>query len=418
MRFPACKHRRRAAVPADTLRWLAAEPYRVFFALGALWSIIGVALWPLFYQGRLPYYPLFAHARIMIEGFGSAFVVGFLGTAGPRMASAPKLSPPELLWLISLHTAGSVFHLCGRHVAGDGLFAALLLSLLGSLMIRVLRFRKEVPPPQLLLALTGLLCGTAGAVILAFFEAAITDLDPRVYRLASLLLNQGLLLPPVLGIGSFVFPRILGGSFGDPSTDAEMRKKLRRTLLAIVLLIGSFLLEVFGSTVVGGLLRAAVCLIYLLLEVRWKKQAGQGTLAAGLKAALVIGLTGLVLAAFANPAQRISVEHLLYIGGFGLLMFVVGSRVLFGHSGQLAAFAQRSRTARILIGLVILAATTRALPALVPEVTVSHHQYAALTWAGLALLWLIWQRRRFLQREKVEVDTERQSNVALPTKDA
>ncbi|MFT4176710.1 MAG: NnrS family protein [Luteolibacter sp.] len=398
MSFPACKHRRRTALPAHPLRWLAAEPYRIFFALGALWSIVGVALWPLFYQGCLKYYPLFAHGRLMIEGFGGAFVIGFLSTAGPRMASAPKLSPRELLWLIFLHTASCVFHLLDRRLIGDAIFVTLLLSLLTSLIARVLIFRKEAPPPQLLLAFAGLLSGTVGAAILALFGTAITS--PQLYRLASLFLHQGMLLLPTLGIGSFVFPRILGGNFGDPSTIEETRKKRFRTLAATVLLIGSFILEAYGFPAIGTLLRALTCLIYLLLEVRWKNQPRQGTLAVGLRISLLVGLSGLVLAAFVSPSQRISVDHLLYIGGFGLLILVVGSRVLFGHSGQLAAFATRSWTARSIVGLSLLAATTRAVPALAPKVTISHHQYAAITWVFLAALWLIWHRRRFIQKEE------------------
>ena len=90
--FPACKHRKHKArgPRKDGLRWLAAEPYRLFFASGALWSIVGVSLWPLFHAQLLSFYPNLVHARLMIEAFGGAFVVGFLGTAGPRMATAPS----------------------------------------------------------------------------------------------------------------------------------------------------------------------------------------------------------------------------------------------------------------------------------------------------------------------------------------
>lgn len=400
MSFPACKHRRRRTARAVGLRWLAAEPYRVFFVLGALWSVVGVVLWPLFYQGLLAGHPLMSHARLMIEGFGGAFVVGFLGTAGPRMASAPKLAPLELCGLVGLHTAASAAHLLGRHAAGDLLFVVLLASLLGCLIARILRFRKEPPPPQLLLALAGLVCGAVGAGLLAR-AASLPDL--RAYRLATLLLYQGLLLPPVLGIGSFVFPRILGGGFGEAETETEMRRKRRRTVAAIILLTGSFLLEAYVSAVAGGLLRVGVCVAYLLLEVPWGRRPGQGTLAFGLRASLVAGGLGIALAAFVNPAnspQRISVDHLLYIGGFGLLILVVGSRVLFGHSGQLEGFSKRTWTARFLVGLGLLAAATRAVPAIAPQVAVSHHQYAALTWAALAILWMVWHRRRFREREE------------------
>ncbi|HEY1052211.1 MAG TPA: NnrS family protein, partial [Prosthecobacter sp.] len=158
MSFPVCRHHRKASAPAASLRWLAAEPYRVFFASGAVWSIVGVLLWPLYYAQLLGFYPGMAHARIMIEAFGGAFVVGFLGTAGPRMATAPKLTPMELVWLLALHQACALCHLSLRMSWGDGLFVALLFSLLLCLVVRVLRFRQETPPPQMLLALAGLLC--------------------------------------------------------------------------------------------------------------------------------------------------------------------------------------------------------------------------------------------------------------------
>jgi len=395
--FPVCKHKKHKAKGPrkDGLRWLAAEPYRLFFASGALWSIMGVSLWPLFYAQQLGFYPNLVHARLMIEAFGGAFVIGFLGTAGPRMATAPKLTPLELFWLFALHQASAISHLRLQHLWGDALFVALLVSLLLCLVIRVLKFRKEAPPPQMLLALTGLACGIAGTSILL---SSATLMDPQRLRLANLLLYQGLLLPPVLGIGSFVFPRMLGGDFGDPKTAAQSRTKLMHAIIAALLLVGSFFLEAFGQVMPGYALRAIVCLAYLFIEVNWQtKQAG--SLTTGLFWALGLGWLGIVLAPF-HYVQHVSIEHLLYIGGFGMLMLVVGSRVLFGHSGDLEGFFVRSKWVRFLIFLGILTATTRATPAWVPSTTVSHHIYAAWTWAVLAALWLLWHRRRFVKRDE------------------
>ena len=100
------------------------------------------------------------------------------------------------------------------------------------------------------------------------------------------------------------------------------------------------------------------------------------------------------------PVQRVSVEHLLYAGGFGLLMLLVGSRVLFGHSGELEGFERRSWVARGLIFLAVLAAATRATTGFLPHLTVTHHVYAAVTWAGVGVLWLGWHWRRFRKREE------------------
>lgn len=394
MSFPACKHKKHKAKGPRRLglRWLASEPYRVFFFSGALWSLIGVSLWPLFYAQKLSFYPNFVHARLMIEAFGGAFVVGFLGTAGPRMATAPKLTPLELFWLLGLHLACGASHLMQHLAWGDAFFIAMLGSLVLCLVIRVIRFRKEAPPPQMLLALTGLACGIAGALL----QSAVTT--PERLRLANLLLYQGLLLPPVLGIGSFVFPRMLGGDFGEPKTATQSRAKLFRAVAAALLLVGSFFLEAFGQIIAGYALRALVALAYLLIEVRWRPQQA-GSLTTGLFWALAMGWLGLVLAPL-HHLQHVSIEHLLYIGGFGLLMLIVGSRVLFGHSGDLEGFFVKSKWVRFLIFLGILAATTRATPAWVPSTTVSHHIYAAWTWGLLSLLWLLWHRRRFVKRDK------------------
>ena len=396
MSFPACKHKKHKAKGPrkDGLRWLASEPYRVFFASGALWSIIGVALWPLFYAQQLGFYPNFVHARLMIEAFGGAFVVGFLGTAGPRMATAPKLTPLELFWLFALHQASAISHLRLQHAWGDGFFVALLVSLLLCLVIRVVKFRQEAPPPQMLLALTGLVCGIAGASMLL---SPGTLMDLQRLRLANLLLYQGLLLPPVLGIGSFVFPRMLGGDFGDPKTVSQSKTKLLRAIAAAMLLVSSFFLEAYGQVSLGYAVRGIVAAGYLLVEVSWKTQQA-GSLTTGLFWALGLGLLGIALPAFFYP-QHVSIEHLLYIGGFGLLILIVASRVLFGHSGDLDGFFMKSKWLRFLVFLAILAATTRATPAWVPSTTVSHHIYAAWTWATLTLLWLVWHRQRFVTRE-------------------
>ncbi len=380
------------------LRWLASEPYRVFFISGAVWSVIGVSLWPLFHAQALGFYPGIAHARLMIEAFGGAFVVGFLGTAGPRMMTAPKLTPLELAWLFSLHQACAFSHLCLRHAWGDGCFIAMLITLLMCLVIRGVKFSTEPPPPQMLLALTGLLCGIAGATMLM---RPSVQVDAQRARLAGLLLYQGLLLAPVLGIGSFVFPRMLGGGFGDAKDATESRTKLIRAVTAAVLLVASFLLEARGQVMIGIGLRALTAAGFLLIEVRWRRDsdaAPRGSLTAGLFWALLLGLLGLVLAPF-RYAAHVSVEHLLYIGGFGMLLLIVGSRVLFGHSGDLEGFSARGRWPRLLIFLGVLAAITRATPAWAPSTTVSHHIYAACTWGVLALLWLVWHRRRFVRRD-------------------
>src|SRR5262249_26392388 len=79
------------------------EPFRIFFPLGVLCGIIGVSLWPLYFAKLVTLYPGQAHARIMAYGLFGAFIFGFLGTAMPRMLSAPPLGTHNVLLLFVLN---------------------------------------------------------------------------------------------------------------------------------------------------------------------------------------------------------------------------------------------------------------------------------------------------------------------------
>ena len=83
--------------PASSNSRESREAYRLLFPLGVLASLLGVLLWPALYAGWLTWYPLEAHTRLMTACFGGCFVVGFLGTAVPRLVDAPPIRPAILL---------------------------------------------------------------------------------------------------------------------------------------------------------------------------------------------------------------------------------------------------------------------------------------------------------------------------------
>ncbi len=399
MSFPACTHAKSRSRITAPLRWLGSEPYRLFFLSGILFSIAGVMLWPLFYQGKLSFYPGINHAHVMIQSFGGAFVIGFLGTAGPRILGAPRLNPWELVSLFALHVAGGVCHLRGLTVWGDRLFLGALGGFVIALAVRFCLFRKDLPPPPLLLAVTGLLCGLAGSAFWCFPGLMRT---PELYRLAGLLLYQGFLLGPVMGVGIFLFPRLLGNSFGEPAPGAETRRSWRDMIIATTGLVVSFPVEIWANETVGIILRTAAFL-FAISHVRWIGKKGSpkvGTLANALR----FWCIPLVLAGLAAPAfqhsRHIALGHLLFIGGFGLVCLIAASRVIFGHSGPVERFAKPSWIARVIVFAAVLAALTRATADFLPQVMMSHHQYAAWSWAAACALWAVWHSRRFFQKDK------------------
>src|SRR5436189_4239604 len=82
---------------------LAREPFRIFFPAAVLAGIMGVALWPLYFTHLTEFYPGVSHPRIMAFGFFGGFILGFLGTAMPRMLSANPLRLAEVIPLLLLH---------------------------------------------------------------------------------------------------------------------------------------------------------------------------------------------------------------------------------------------------------------------------------------------------------------------------
>src|SRR5262249_57767801 len=75
------------------------EPYRVFFPLGMLFGLCGVAIWPLYSFGVTATYSGRSHAFVQIFGFLYAFIAGFLLTAVPRFTGT---QPPSMATPIAL----------------------------------------------------------------------------------------------------------------------------------------------------------------------------------------------------------------------------------------------------------------------------------------------------------------------------
>jgi len=402
MSFPACSHGAKKEQQPKPLKrrppliaFICNEPFRVFFPLGIIAATLGVLLWPAFYAGWISFYPVFAHPRMMIQGFLACFVIGFLGTAGPRILSAPRIKPLELLLLLSGVISCIFFQLRGDWQTGDSIFLGTIILLLGGLLTRALFLRKDLPPPPLLLAVFGLLSAIAGIVIIKLIMKV--GGDASVMRFANLLLYQGFLLLPVMGIGTFFFPRLLGV---DAKKAPPGRSRWIFTGAFALAILATFVVESWLSAQTGLALRAVLCCAFMLREVHWLKKAEKipGSLSMAMKTALYCGAYGLLAAAII-PQRHVAFEHLLYIGGFALLTLVVASRVLLGHSGDIAIAGKKLWIVRILTGLTVLAAMTRISADLLPKMQISHYKYAAWLSAFVFLLWAGWHFRRFFKAD-------------------
>ncbi|HWL54562.1 MAG TPA: NnrS family protein [Chthoniobacteraceae bacterium] len=319
-------------------RMASDEPYRILFPLGLLAGIFGVLLWPLYFTGFYPVYPGVLHARFMIEGFMGGYVLGFLGTAAPRLTGTPPFSSRELLSVLALYFGTLGAHLTGKHGAGDALFLLLLIVYLSFLIRRFFiakgggEFGK--PPPGFVLVGFGFLCAVAGVAGLVITENGLGG--PRWAILGGRLLNEIWILFLVLGVGSFLLPRLLkiAPALPGPNPAKTWRRRALWSIAAGAAIVALSLLEgVIDQPRWTGLARFMVAAGYLLVQVRLLKGATPKlTLPRCLYAAVGLILLGLLFP-LGWPFQRVGGLHVIFIGGFALMTLTVATRVVLSHGG-------------------------------------------------------------------------------------
>lgn len=367
-----------------------AEPFRIFFPLGLLLGATGVALWPLFVWHVIDFYPAQAHVRLMIEGLMGSFIIGFLGTAGPRLLDARPLSGMEVSPLFALQLLTALLHLTGNQTAGDIVFLVLLLAFLGALATRA-RSAQDLPPPNFVLVVFGFINAIAGIFLMSAAKSMTNGLF--VNELGKLMLNEGFVLFPILGVGAFFFPKLLGGAKPEPS-DLRIARALWIVRAAIAALTGmviwiSFLLEALGWTRTAALVRGSTTLIYFVAQGHlFERPTGPPFLAHCFRLGALLLVAGLFLPV-ALPGYRLASLHLTFIGGFSVILFTVSTRVIIGHAGQSHLFRKRLGFLIATLALLVIAMIARVGADFIPPARNSHLVYAALIWLLAAIVWAV-----------------------------
>lgn len=375
-------------------RWLEMvleEPYRLFFGLGVLTGMVGVLMWPAFDAGWLGWYPGESHARLMVCGFVGAFVLGFLGTAFPRLAGNLRWRWWEGLLLFGMWGGMVLAYGTGNIRSGDGLFAIWLLVVCAGMVLRWVRKGRDTPPPGFVLVLCGLAAGIWGARYLASGKVgSVTS-----WRMARLCVYQAWLLLPVLGIGPYLFPRFWGHP-SDHAFDTSRTpppgwwgKAAASGAIGLWMMLG-FWLEAIGWDLWGQSMRAAGLLLWFGLETPVFRKCGlqQTTPGTAVRWALFSAATGLLVAGL-SPAARVGSLHMYFASGIGLLALAAGTRVVLGHAGRHDLLSGKIVWLRWVIGLAFLAALTRMTSDWIPRVRTSHILYAAWTWCLACGIWLV-----------------------------
>lgn len=368
-----------------TLTQICQEPFRIFFPTGALLGVAGVSLWVLYYVGAPVPYPNVAHARLMIEGLMASFIFGFLGTAGPRLTSAPHFLAGEVAILFTLDLLSAGAHSAEAHRFGDVCFLTCLV-LFVVILFKRFRQRKDNPPPNFVLVALGMLSGTAGAALVAWSEDAQYT---RAYQFGSALLNECFVLLPVLGVAPF----FLGKLLDLPSSDlpesrvfsGEWKRQAALNAAIGLVVVASFFFESANPSPLAAWIRTALITLYLFWRMPWR---GRTFLADYLRIGLFLIAAGFFAIAL-WPNYRVGGLHIVFITGFNLIVFTVATRVVLGHAGQLVRVQTRLWFFIIASGLLVLAMVSRVTADLAPRARIIHLLAAAVCWLVAALIWII-----------------------------
>jgi hypothetical protein len=281
---------------------------------------------------------------------------------------------------------------CNQLVLGDTLFAVATLVLLIKAH-RAYCARTDMPPPGFPLAALGLICACICSSLLAL-TASIWQ-NATAYTLGKTLLYQAFTMLPIIGVGAFFFPKIIGGTnrhdFPETMTpSADWQRRFRHSLITAVGFTLSVGIELMGHLTIAYILRTVTLTGYLLTQLPWmefrRKERMHGLQLIFALSTIAIGLIG---AAF-FPADKLAWLHAYFFVGLTGTIFLVSLRVVFGHSDRPDLIRKSVKIFAWVTGTLILAASTRMVADFRPDLRTTHYIYAALLWFICALVWLIF----------------------------
>src|SRR5690606_36338218 len=329
------------------LKAACAEPYRVLFPLGLLGSAAGLGVWiPHYLWPQTFGYPGQSHAVLQIQGFLLCFVFGFLGTMLPKVHGVAPLGAGQFLafpvGLVALMAAA----LLNMPFAAQLIHFALLANFVAFMLLRWPE-RRGNPPSFFVFIAAALLADAAGTLLRL---ASLAGLAPgSLFRLGGLLQFQAFPLMLVLGVGSFLLPKLFAGEVIDPQRLRPDGTGTRGLLVAAAVFLAGFFVEALLpayplSIRLGSGLRAAVWGWFLVSQIRLHRVPGglPAYLAAARWSLWLMGL-GMLMPVFL-PRYLLAWEHVVFITGILWLTLSVASRVLTAHGGRLGLLESSRKT--------------------------------------------------------------------------
>lgn len=382
------------AAPASRLR---SEPFRLFFPLGVLLGWVGVGHWLLYGLGLTDGYSCFRHGLLQTEAFLMAFALGFLWTALPRRISAPPASALEISLAVAALLVTTAALMVDQFVIAELGYLSLFALLLQFAARRFLSgSARRRPPAAFVLLAVGAAQGIVGATMI--LARLVVDAPPWTLALGALLVQQGVFLSFVMGIGGLILP-LMSGTPPPPDLGSSARETWKAVgFVALGLtVVASLVAEQLGAVRAGPIVRGAA----VALGLAWGGGAWRLPGKPGLHRRLVwlsawLAPAGLVASGL-FPDYRVPALHVLFIGGFSLMAFGVATHVSLTHL-DLDAEALGRPPAVIALGAGILLAMAARVAADTSHSYFAHLAWAAGVWMAGSAVWLIYIASRFLRR--------------------
>jgi len=378
-------------------RLVRAEPFRVFFPLGVVLGWMGIGHWLLYILGLTTTYSCVGHGTVQMQAFMMAFAVGFLMTAIPRRTQASVASGFEIsmatLLLVCTTAAATADQLLVAQLSYGALFVLLL-----AFAIRRFRGRSSGrrPPAAFVLIPIAALQGVAGAMLNVI--ASRPGGSDWAAGLGRLLVEQGVFLCLIVGIGSLVLP-LMGGATPPPDLGSSRRESWKAGAYGIAgaTICASLVAEQLGWHRGGPLLRAFVVLTALALGAgAWRPPGKPGLHRQIVWLATWLIPLGLTVSGL-WPDYRVPALHIVFIGGFSLLAFGVATHVTLAHL-NLEALGQGRPPAVAFVATMLLAAMAARVSADGTDAYFTHLGWAAALWLVGSAVWLLFVIPKLLRR--------------------
>jgi uncharacterized protein involved in response to NO len=354
------------------------DPYPLFFFFGAIFSMLGALVWLGFFSGLSHVYPNVSHPQLMIGGFILMFVSGFLLTAVPRFTETKSASVAEITSVFAPILISQLFinHLYFNLVQYIAVFN------LSVFAVKRVVSRKNNPPPPFVFIGSALVCLHLGLLIKIANSSGAGFAEFSF--LAQKLYTEAATLFLIFGVGSKVIPMIKGFEGKKPKNSWYILFALASLVLLVTYLV-EYNSQIFIVTIIRNSIFTAMALLFWKTHLFPPRKSKLNTC---LRIAELMILAGLWAPLFL-PEYYVHFKHLMFIGGFGLITFLISTRVIFAHG---AAGIEHEKSSPYYWPILIVCLFAIAFRVSIAFVSEQHRGniliLSASLWMLLCLVWL------------------------------